>query len=478
MKTLITIACLVSILFLVACGEDNQLAGETPVRIAFVAPFAMLAEEPYTLIVTVTGEGMEEMKSETTFSGKQARIEFPAIPSGSDRVFTVEVRDKNGNIWYGGQTTENLIPNEPMTVAISVIPMTGPVAAEVTYSEIQVGIPYTLTVKVMGDGMETMVKNTDFTGKPEVVKFHTIPSGQYRKFVAEIRKNGVIIAIGAITQPLIPGTPITVSIPVESIPIVEMVRIPAGEFEMGDPFNEVGDARPVHIVYLDEFYIDKYEVTNAQYRLFVQSTGHHEPEMPDLGWTGSGFREKIYKPWQDSAANAPDQPVVAVSWYDAAAYTQWAGKRLPTEAEWEKAARGGLVGKRYPWGDAITHDNANYEDRDGRDQWWSTSPVGSFPPNGYGLYDMAGNVWEWCMDEYDEGFYAKSPKNNPVAGGFINFVNNDFINVKSSRVLRGGSCYSDGFVLAVSVRGRADPSHNILRPVYAGGFRCARTLPP
>ena len=457
MKTLITIFSLVCLIFLTACGENDPPAGETPVRIAF-APSAMQGGEPYTLIVTVTGGGMEDQTAEATFTGKQARIEFPAIPSGPDRMFTVEVRDKNGNIWYGGQTTENLIQNEPTTVSIPVISMTGPVAAEVTYPEMQIGISHTLTVKVMGDGMETMVKNTDFTGKAIVVKFHTIPSGQNRKFVAEIRKNDrLIIAIGAITQPLIPGTPITVSIPVESIPIVEMVRIPAGEFEMGDHFNEGWDAeRPVHTVYLDEFYIDKYEVTNAQYRLFVQATGHPEP-----------------KSWNYFKVNASD-PVEGVSWYDAAAYAQWAGIRLPTEAEWEKAARGGLVGKRYPWGDTITRDDANYDGKGGRDRWLKTSPVGSFPPNGYGLYDMGGNVWEWCMDEYDEGFYARSPKNNPVAGGFINFVNNDFINVKSSRVLRGGSYNDDGFTLAVSARISNNPSFKLVNV----GFRCARTLPP
>lgn len=95
-------------------------------------------------------------------------------------------------------------------------------------------------------------------------------------------------------------------------------------------------------------------------------------------------------------------------------------------AEWEYAARGGLIGKKYPWGDSLSHDDANYNGTGGRDQWERTAPVGSFPPNGYGLYDMAGNVWEWCMDEYDSSFYAKSEKNNPVAGGVISLVNNNF----------------------------------------------------
>jgi len=111
-----------------------------------------------------------------------------------------------------------------------------------------------------------------------------------------------------------------------------MVLIPAGEFQMGSDENE--SEKPVHIVYLDSFYMDKYEVTNAQYRKFVQATGYKEPGE-----------------WWDEDVNGDSQPVGSVSWEDANAYAKWAGKRLPTKAEWEKAARGGLVGKKYVWGD-------------------------------------------------------------------------------------------------------------------------------
>lgn len=169
-----------------------------------------------------------------------------------------------------------------------------------------------------------------------------------------------------------------------SRPIVpsNMVRIPAGEFQMGSVDGD-DDEKPTHRVYLDAFYIDVCEVTNEDYKRFMDATGHPAPQY-----------------WKDDRFNAPDQPAVGVSWYDAAAYCHWAGRRLPTEAEWEKAARGGLTGKKFPWGDSIDPSKANYGKKVGR-----TTPVGTYPPNDYGLYDMAGNVWEWCMDEKDHVDY-------------------------------------------------------------------------
>ena len=238
-----------------------------------------------------------------------------------------------------------------------------------------------------------------------------------------------------------------------------MVLIPAGEFEMGDHFNEESsDEHPVHTIFVDAFYMDVYEVTNALYRKFLDATEHPSPSAT----------------WNDGRFNQPDLPVVNVSWYDAGAYAQWAGKRLPTEAEWEYAARGGLVGKRYPWGDEITHDDANYWKLGGRDVWSRTSPVGSFPPNGYGLYDMAGNVWEWCMDEWDAGFYSRSPRENPVAGGLISLVNNHFKNVATNRVVRGGSWSYHPFFLRVAYRFMFDPGFTDVN--Y--GFRCTASITP
>ncbi|MBI1930790.1 SUMF1/EgtB/PvdO family nonheme iron enzyme [Candidatus Poribacteria bacterium] len=240
--------------------------------------------------------------------------------------------------------------------------------------------------------------------------------------------------------------------PERDSPPGRMVLIPAGEFQMGSNDGH-DDEKPVHTVYGDAFYIDVYEVTNAQYKQFIDATDHPAPKY-----------------WNDSKYNASNQPVVAVTWYDAAAYCQWAGKRLPTEAEWEKAARGGLAGKKYPWGDSIDYSVANYDDKVGK-----TTPVGSYSPNGYGLYDMSGNVWEWCMDEWNPGFYAKSPRDNPVAGGIISFVNNNFTNIKTDRMVRGGSW--DGTVYGVRVAGRLSlvPS---TRGSNDGGFRCARAVSP
>jgi formylglycine-generating enzyme required for sulfatase activity len=230
----------------------------------------------------------------------------------------------------------------------------------------------------------------------------------------------------------------------------EMVLIPAGEFQMGS--NDGGDAeKPVHTVSLDAFYMDKYEVTNAQYKKFIDSTGHKAPK-----YLGNDY-------------NAPEQSVVVVSWHDAIGYAKWAGKRLPTAAEWEKAARGDLTGKKYPWGDKLTHDDANYA---GTDRWESPYPVGSFTPNGYGLYDMAGNVWEWCSDWYDENYYSSSPKRNPTgpsSGGFARILR--FLR-GNRRVVRGGSWSSNWDNLRCACRAFNDPTGTF----HDVGFRCCASL--
>ncbi len=234
----------------------------------------------------------------------------------------------------------------------------------------------------------------------------------------------------------------------------EMALIPAGNFLMGDAFGEGNsDERPWHRVYLDAFFIDKYEVTNEQYRAFCDATGRGYPLDPGFGgsYTSNYF------------LNKPQNPVTDVTWHDASAYATWACKRLSTEAEWEKAARGALEGKRYPWGDTITHDDANYSGAGGRDMWNYTSPVGSFSPNGYGLYDVAGNVWEWCADWYGDSYYGSSPASNPTGPA-----------TGAYRVLRGGSWFNAASYVRVALRNSLVPS--LRNDIY--GFRCARSLTP
>lgn len=246
-----------------------------------------------------------------------------------------------------------------------------------------------------------------------------------------------------------------------------MVLIPAGEFEMGSHTGK-NNERPVHTVYVDAFYMDAYEVTNAQYKAFVDANPEWRKEN-----IAEEFHDGVYlRLWNGNSYpdDKADHPVVYVSWYAAMAYAQWAGKRLPTEAEWEKAARGGLIGKAYPWGDTFDATRANY----GR---YFNEPiaVGQYPPNGYGLYDMAGNVSEWCLDEYDPDFYATSARKNPFSNGTREEVINSFkVIKKKNRVLRGG-CWSDnGLFLRVAHRDWG-PQHytSVFR-----GFRCVKNASP
>ncbi len=190
--------------------------------------------------------------------------------------------------------------------------------------------------------------------------------------------------------------------PIQGWPEVPLISIPAGWFFMGSDTgqNTVGqdNERPVHRVYVDEFLLAARQVTNAQYAHFLCATGNPPPPF-----------------WNDPNFNHPEQPVVAVSWFEAVKYCAWlsmaAGKafRLPTEAEWERAARGGAVGKLYPWGDAPSQSLPDYDNR------WKTGPepVARYAPNAFGLFDICDNVHEWCSDWYSPDYYAISPEHNP-----------------------------------------------------------------
>lgn len=234
----------------------------------------------------------------------------------------------------------------------------------------------------------------------------------------------------------------------------KMVLIPAGTFEMGDHLGNMVNASPVHRVELSAFYMDIHEVTVGQFKQFVQDSGYD------------------YKRWKDIIKYSPtdDHPIIFVTWYDAVAYAQWAGKRLPTEAEWEYASRGNLAGKLYPWGDDVNHDDANYLSVGGKDKWnKQAAPVGSFAANGFGLLDVAGNVWEWCLDSYDNRFYHKSPRINPISARWsIEEVMKDYVSVTSKRVLRGGSWHSAAGNMRVAYRYNSIPRANTS---YLG-FRC------
>lgn len=223
---------------------------------------------------------------------------------------------------------------------------------------------------------------------------------------------------------------------------------------------------PRHRVKLHSFYIDKFEVTNDEFRRFILAHPRWQKDKisPELhngkylaDWVGNNY-----------PAGRGDFPVIYVSWYAAVAYCQSQNLRLPTEAEWEYAARGGLNGKAFPWGDQLPDTTlANYS----KSGFGHAVKVGSYPQNGYGLYDIAGNVWEYLADEWGSYPQTAETQVDPVAGGDL-FVTDSFLKVTSRRVIRGGSWGGSAINLRVAYR----DSHP---PTGAGdhvGFRCAASL--
>jgi iron(II)-dependent oxidoreductase len=238
------------------------------------------------------------------------------------------------------------------------------------------------------------------------------------------------------------------SVLAEPAPPPGMVYIPEGYFQMGASHGK-DDEKPMHFVNTSAYFIDKYEVSNADYMEFVEATGHEKPKL-----------------WNDENFNAPEFPVVGISWHDAMAYAQWKGHRLPTEAEWEKAARGN-DGRLWPWGNKLEKGFFTYfvnifgDD----DNYPRTAPVTYYESGAspFGLFNTAGNVWEWCLDWYDKDYYRASPEFDPQGPE----------GPKKSKVLRGGSWVND--LDGVQVIRRAHNFPHIQNEIY--GFRTVLPLP-
>ena len=236
----------------------------------------------------------------------------------------------------------------------------------------------------------------------------------------------------------------------------DWILVPAGEFEMGaEGWPAQPDEGPKHKVFLDAFYIGKHEVTNRQYNTFVKSSGHRAPgnEDPKFSiWRGDEMLDGI-----------GPLPVINVSWDDAVAYCKWAGGRLPTEAEWEKAARG-TDGRMYPWGnDPVTGNRSNFS-IENITFWEGPSTLArtdqyDYGRSPYGAYEMAGNVWEWVQDFYDENYYKNSASKNPTGPSS-----------GKERVVRGGSWQSNPDTVRSANRNKHDPGD---RRIYLG-IRCAK----
>ena len=343
-------------------------------------------------------------------------------------------------------------PRRPDTIAATAILnfTSTPSGAEVEIDGYVVGKTPLNGYELETDGQST--KNIEVTikaaGYTDTVKKFRVPRGKPFEWNFELTKK----------MPEIPETIIGQD-------GAEMVWISGGEFQMGSNDGE-DDEKPVYTVYVDAFYMDKYEVTNAAYKKFLDANPAWQKGRIDSRFHDGNYLE--FWNGNNYPQGKANHPVLWVSWYAAMAYAEWANKRLPTEAEWEYAARGGLKGKKYPNGNTLTAQNTNFNSNVG-----DTTPVGKYTANGYGLYDMAGNVWEWCLDAYGSDFYSTSSRNNPLSGAnSIQQLLDNYTGVNSDRVLRGGSWNALAHIVRAAYRGSHMPSctHSDV------GFRCARTV--
>jgi len=253
-----------------------------------------------------------------------------------------------------------------------------------------------------------------------------------------------------------------------------LARIPAGDFFMGAADAEE-DERPIHRVFVSEFFIGRFAVTNDDYARFVRATNHPSPAIRDLPMIGRGDREAVFRElaapyaWDNDQppAGHGSHPVVLVGYDDALAYCRWLSDsigravRLPTEAEWEKAARGGADGLKYPWGNEIDSSRANYLIDPAAKHQRGTRPTGTYPPNAYGLYDMCGNVWEWVSDWYSAEYYGLGEMRDPRGPGS-----------SSLRTVRGGSWVNnDVSMLRCAYRHKVPPDTY----AHSVGFRIVCT---
>ena len=235
--------------------------------------------------------------------------------------------------------------------------------------------------------------------------------------------------------------------------------------------DAAADERPVHRVYVSEFFTGRFEVTNDEYARFVRATGHPAPALGDMPMVASGGRDAAFRelstPYVWEGQKPPDghgnHPVVLVRFEDAQAYCRWLSEavervvRLPTEAEWEKAARGGVEGSRYPWGDVVDPSCCNYLEDPSAKRQRGTRPTGTYPPNAFGLFDIVGNAWEWVSDWYNSEYYGSGEVDDPRGPEH-----------GSLRIVRGGAWVNDDVSMLRSAYRHKVPPDTY---AYSIGFR-------